>query len=96
MRILIIELERHESGGDRCYDGWMRIRHGIQEVTAYSVVLFNIDQDDSIILFRPVEGVVPIMQPNDCRFVHRQSSFHYGWPFLFTVATDSEIRPSRS
>jgi len=65
MGIPVVELERHEPGGDSCDDGGMWIRHGIQEVTAYSLLFFDVDQNGPVALFRVCDGLVPIVQPGD-------------------------------
>ena len=74
MRIPMIELQRHESGGDGCDDGGVWIRHGIQQFTAYSIFFFDIDQDEPVALLCRDECLVPIVQPVDRGVAHSQPS----------------------
>lgn len=73
MAVAQVETERHERGVDRADDGGVWIRHGIQELAAYSVLLFDIDQEQPPLLPGAVHRRVPVSLPLDAsilRFGH--------------------------
>ena len=60
-----IDPQGNERFGDSGDDSGVWIRHGIQQLAADSVLLFNIDQEQSPLLPGAMNGRVPITLPGD-------------------------------
>ena len=59
--------ERLRDGGD---DGGVWIRHGIQQLAADSVILFDVDQEQPPLLPGAMDGRVPVTLPGDTMLLH--------------------------
>lgn len=70
IRVEVIEFQRYKPLGDRPPNSWVWIRHGIQEFAAYSVVFLDINQDNPVLSFSPIERFVPVMKPHDFAVCH--------------------------
>ncbi len=58
--------ERFLDGGD---DGGVWIRHGIQQLAAYSVLLFDVDEEEPALLAGANQRRVPVVLPDDLRSI---------------------------
>jgi hypothetical protein len=57
----VVEPEPDESRVHDGTNGGIWIRHGIQQLTADSVVLLDVDEDDFVLGPRTLERVIPVV-----------------------------------
>ena len=70
MRIAEIDSQGNERLRDSGNDGGVWIRHGIQQLAADSVILFDIDQEQPPLLPGAMDDRVPVTLPGDTMLLH--------------------------
>jgi hypothetical protein len=70
MWIAEIDPQGNERLRDSSDDGGVWIRHGIQQLAADSMLLFDVDQEQPPLLPGAMDGRVPVMHPGDTLLLH--------------------------
>jgi hypothetical protein len=65
VRIAVINAQRNERLRNGGNDGGVWIHHGIQQFAAYSVIFFDVDQEQTSLLPGAAGGLIPFVQPVD-------------------------------